>query len=486
MPELTELYRPWPKQAEALWLLGCTDQPPPDRLPVNLMLYGGMAAGGKSKLLRMLAAYRAITWPGSHFAIFRKRSDDLVKNHFDPMRQEIPEKYATYNWNRMELTWFNGSVTEFHHCYEDTSHEDYKGYEWGGGVGIDESTDLRSEAISFFFSRIRMPNQPRHWKTMVLATNPLGRSHVWHKINFVDGHASGVPFWGPPQELEMPDGSLSKRQFRHCFLRAATEDNPSLDYADTMAGLMSIADPLQRRAQAFGDWDLPAGQFFSTFNRDVHVVDHRSVKIDKDWRVWRAVDWGFRAPAMCLWGAMDPKDASLYVVKEWMQSEVPTPIQATTIRLLSKDLPPCHLTLADPSMWRKTKGVGRSEAQEYARAGLDLTRANNNRHQGWALIHKLLHYDDFTPPRLRIFDTCPELIKWLANVERSDKDLEDIKEPTNLTDLRDEPGDALRYLTQGEVVVSRHEQGPRSYAYVEHDDAPKRYGGRRRPVLNVG
>ncbi len=447
-PGFADLYRPWPKQAEALWLLGCTDQPPPDSKPVNQLLYGGQAGPGKSTVIRMHATYKALHWPGSQSAIFRKTNEDVIKNHVNPMRKEIPESLATFNWNRMELQWVNGSTTEFHQCFDDHSHEEYVGYEWPGGVNIDESTLLHEDAINLFFSRVRGPTML--WKNMILATNAGGRSNAWHRRNFINGRTSGVPFLGPPQMVKMPDGTVKIVRFRHCFLKAELSDNPSLPYAETMAGLLAISDPWMRRAQAFGDWDQPSGQFFATFEKRVHVI--RPFIVPRDWRVWRGVDWGFSAPFACVWLASNPlaNPPAVYVIKEHVQSGVPTPDQARLIKMLGADLPPARFTMADPSMWRKTKGVGPSEAQEYSAAGVTLTRANNNRHMGWARIHHLLAHDPDHPPRLFVFDTCTKLIEQLSELEIDAKDPEDIKEPTNLTDMRDDVLDAC--LVAGTMI----------------------------------
>ena len=270
----------------------------------------------------------------------------------------------------------------------------------------------------------------------------------------------------------MPDGTIQGVRPRRLFLRALLSDNPSLDYADTMAGLMQIADPLIRRAHAYGDWDLPVGQMFA-FDRRIHVVE--PFEIPKHWPRWRAVDWGWDpSPFYCGWFCQNPdvKWREIYQYREVCQTRLPTQLQARLILSLSQDDPPVRATFADPSMWRHTKGVGASEADEYEAGGIPLTRANNDRHAGWNRLHRALfvsdnpdYPDQVRVPELRIFSTCVESIKELANTQRSERDWEDIKQPTNDTDMRDEAIEVIRYALQGERVAGRR-PAPQRYALV--------------------
>ena len=57
------------------------------------------------------------------------------------------------------------------------------------------------------------------------------------------------------------------------------------------------------------------------------------------------------------------------------------------------------------------------------------------------------------------------MIKELANTQRSERDWEDIKQPTNDTDMRDEAIEVIRYALQGERVAQRRTP-PQRYALV--------------------
>src|SRR3954466_1961688 len=51
--------------------------------PATEILYGGAAGGGKSHALRCLAILWAWAFPGLQVSLFRRISEDLVKNHVE-------------------------------------------------------------------------------------------------------------------------------------------------------------------------------------------------------------------------------------------------------------------------------------------------------------------------------------------------------------------------------------------------------------------
>src|SRR6266542_4277697 len=88
------LYKLWPKQLEALRLFGLG--PEPDQDPVEEMMYGGEAGGGKSHLARALAVTCGIMWPNSKIAVFRRTYPELYDTHIRAIQQEIPQGVGRY------------------------------------------------------------------------------------------------------------------------------------------------------------------------------------------------------------------------------------------------------------------------------------------------------------------------------------------------------------------------------------------------------
>lgn len=62
-----------------------------------------------------------------------------------------------------------------------------------------------------------------------------------------------------------------------------------------------------------GLWTQAEGAVYPEYSSEVHIVD--PFEIPETWRRFRAVDFGFRNPFVCLWFAVDP-DGRLYVYRE--------------------------------------------------------------------------------------------------------------------------------------------------------------------------
>ncbi len=69
----------------------------------------------------------------------------------------------------------------------------------------------------------------------------------------------------------------------------------------------------QKRAWLDGDWDIAAGQFFTTLRRDVHVISSFDDKRAVEW--FAAMDYGFTHYTVVLRGCRDG-DGNIFVVDE--------------------------------------------------------------------------------------------------------------------------------------------------------------------------
>src|SRR5690606_23514703 len=101
----------------------------------------------------------------------------------------------------------------------------------------------------------------------------------------------------------------------------------------------------QRRAWLDGDWDIAAGQFFTTFNRDVHVLTaDRYPEIPDNWRVWLSLDYGFTHYTVCHLLAQDG-DGTIFVVDEHAQRQwlVPRHVEAIEAMLARNGIDPTRI-----------------------------------------------------------------------------------------------------------------------------------------------
>ena len=62
----------------------------------------------------------------------------------------------------------------------------------------------------------------------------------------------------------------------------------------------------QRRAWLDGDWDIAAGQFFTNFRREVHVVEDFDDLRAREW--FAAMDYGYAHYTVVLLGCKDGED----------------------------------------------------------------------------------------------------------------------------------------------------------------------------------
>jgi hypothetical protein len=107
-------------------------------------------------------------------------------------------------------------------------------------------------------------------------------------------------------------------------LESRHEDNPSL--YDEAGGLteqgrrtMAVLDALEgvlRERLRYGRWVSAEGAVYA-FDARLHLVD--PFPIPPAWPRYRAIDFGYTNPFVCLWGATDP-DGRLYVYRQWYRS----------------------------------------------------------------------------------------------------------------------------------------------------------------------
>lgn len=485
-PERRVGYELHDKQWEALQLLGL-DPESPVAEPVEELLYGGQAGGGKSHLLRALGVTLCSMWPGAAGVLFRRTYQELEDSHIRWIQQEVGAPIATYHVGRHELRFANGSVLMFRHCEEETTVFTYNTSEWPFLL-VDQAEAFTEFQLRFLRSRVR---QPRHafadsvggpWRPIVvLSANPGGISHGYLRAAYVDPAPPGQVHVAPED-----DGGA-----RRCYLPARLADNPSLDaeqYRRTLRGL----PPHLQRAYLEGDWNAVLGSFFEQwrasdadgapyhvwpegFARAHYAVPYRDPETDAeapfpphDWLHWAAVDGGVRDPWCVLFAALAP-DRRVVVYRELYAPGTPVPEQARVLRGYARDRdevgdptghPPLDRILADPAMFANRANMSISDARVYRSRGVGLTRGTNRRAQGWRRVADLLApLDDGYPGLVVLEGACPNLVRTLPLLQASQTDHEDISaahgraDPTSPTSIRDDAADCLRYLVNPAAVA---------------------------------
>jgi phage terminase large subunit len=345
----------------------------------------------------------------------------------------LPHEFAA---SRGELVFPNGSriITGHFQCEKDI--DAYLGLEYDV-IGIEEATTLTSRKYHDIVTCCRTSKpgwRPRIYST----TNPGGVGHAYYRHIYVD------PF-------------LQHAEKNTRFIPATILDNAftNPEYRKVLEDLTGW----QRRAWFHGDWDIAAGQFFTNFRREVHVVDDFSDGRGVEW--FAALDYGFTHYTVVLLGCLD-SDGNLFIVDEHAQRGWVPERHAEAIKAM---LQRHHIVLsghystvlsrfvAGADAFAK-QSTGTSIAQHYADLGIHLRPANTDRVNGWAEILKRLG-DPATSakPTLFIHQRCRRLIECLPTLQHDPARPEDVLkvDPDEDGIGGDDPADALRYLVATRV-----------------------------------
>lgn len=417
------------------------------------VLFGGAAGPGKSYILRWALVE-------FHLEQARRGNRDLRTGLFCENYPVLKDRQIARI--RREFPPWLGELRQT----KDEGHGFYFRPEYGGGqialrnlddpakyassefaaIAVDELTKNDRQSFDDLRFRLRWPGVEH--SPFLAASNPGSRGHAWVKKLWVDRDFSG------------DDRMLDAGDFLFIPARAGENPHNPLSYMDT---LNSLPEKM-RKAMRDGSWDIFAGQVFTEWRRDLHVVE--PFAIPASWTRWMGLDYGYVAPYCALWFARSPDRARIYVYREEYQSGLRAAAQARRIKALSGE-ESIQLVAADPSLWQQREGVaGDSLAGEYGREGVRVVKANNERLAGLGYVHDALHWLELPgsgriikPPRLQVFATCRALIRTLPALPHDDLRVEDVD-----TNAEDHAYDALRY---GLAVERRGRSAGVSYFRIE-------------------
>lgn len=336
------------------------------------------------------------------------------------MRVLDPMLKGLARYSRQEKCFYfpNGSILELGYCASESDVLQYQGQEYDV-IFIDEATQFTEFQFETLTACVRGANN--FPKRMYLTCNPGGVGHEWVKRLFVSRKY---------RETENPDD--------YEFISATVFDNKVL--LDNDPGYVNMLNNLSeglRQAWRDGNWDMLAGQYFSEFDRNVHVIEPFS--IPENWKRYRTIDYGLDCLA-CLWIAIDER-GDYYVYREYAESDKVISQGAEEIRALTEE-ENIFYTVAPDDLWARSQETAKSKADIFRENGLSLLKGNRNREAGWLAIKELLTVKN-GESRLKIFSTCVDLIECLPALQRDAKKPTDcMTEPHDITHLPD----ALRYF----------------------------------------
>ena len=394
--------------------------------------YGGARGGGKSHwLLAQMGVDDCQRVDGLKCLLLRKVGKANLE-HFEDLRRrlfgELPHEFSAF---RGILTFANGSRIIAGHFQNEKDIDAYLGLEYDV-IGIEEATTLTSRKYQDITTccRSSKPNwRPRIYST----TNPGGVGHAWYRAKFV------APM-------------VEKRQSDTLFIPARVTDNSfsNPEYRQVLENLTGW----QKRAWLDGDWDIAAGQYFTTVRRDVHVIEDFDDTRAVEW--FAALDYGFAHYTVALLGCRDG-DGNIFVVDEhaerlWLPQRHASGIKGMIGRWKIGDR---RLELGDLKRFVagadvfSRQGDGTTVAQQYERQGIRLRVANMDRLNGWAeLMQGWGDPENGIRPTLFIHKRCGRLIETLPTLQHDPNRPEDVlKVDADEEGVGgDDAADALRYL----------------------------------------
>lgn len=372
----------------------------------------------------------ALNYPKSKQIIFRRTFPDLEKSLIRVSQSFYPREACAYNSSKHTWKFANGSIIDFGYIDKESDVYQYQSAEYDV-IRFDELTHFTEFMYTYMISRCRGANSfPKHVKA---STNPGGIGHNWVKERFID--------IGEPNQIHtitLETGIKSTR----IFIPSLVQDNIFLleNDPDYVTRLDNLPEK-ERKALKYGVWDIFDGQFFTEFNRNIHVCS--PFEIPKEWKIYRTRDYGLDMCAV-LWIALDYR-MNAYIFKEFYESNLIVSEAAQKINNINNEN--ISIDYAPPDLWNRNRDTGKSTADIFAMNGQYLTKADNNRIQGWLAVHEWLkvYTDEQGQPKsnLRIFSNCVNLIRTLPALQHDEKNPNDVSnEPHELTHIPD----ALRYF----------------------------------------
>lgn len=360
--------------------------------PIELA-YGGARGGGKSHWMLAQIVEDCLRYPGLKCLMLRKVGSAGREGFEDLLPKVLAGVAYRYVPSSNALILANGSRIRLGHFKDEKDVDRYLGLEYDV-VGVEEATTLSAAKYRAIqtCNRTSKPGwRPRIYST----TNPGGIGHDWYKRRFID------PF-------------LANAEATTRFVPATVDDNAFVN--PEYRGILDSLTGWQLRAWRFGDWDIAAGQFFSTWSRAHHVVGE--VRIGRDWDVWLALDHGFIHDTYVVLMAQDA-EGDVFAADEHCRSRTLVEAHAEAVAAMLErngiDRGRLKCFVAGRDVWSKERDGG-TVADDYRSHGWELTPANTDRVNGAAEILRRLGdpaRDGGKPPSVFVAGRCRKLIECL-------------------------------------------------------------------------
>lgn len=299
-----------------------------------------------------------------------------------------------------------------------------------------------------------IPPETGLFKQITLTFNPWSRTH-WMKKKFFDCEPD-------PDVLAMTTNYTC---------------NEWLDEADLRKfERIKKENPERYKVAGLGEWGIDGLVFFPEFTETDHVIE--PFEIPKEWRIYRALDYGMDMLA-CYWIAVDTV-GNAYVYRELYEGRdngkglngaghIISEAAARILELTPED-EDITATFAPPDLWNRRQESGRSVVDIFNEYGIQLTKTSNDRLDGWAAMHEWLKVqrNEFgeMKPRMQIFKTCVNLIRCIPELQYDEKRVNDAANtPHEITHAPDAiRGFCVYWILNADEPVQKDND------YIDYDD----------------
>ena len=344
----------------------------------------------------------------------------------DDLRRKVLQ-FTPHEYKNHTLILPNGSFLIMGGFRGEADIDNYLGLEYDFLV-IEDATTLSKTKRDAIGGALRTSRTD--WRTRAYeSANPGGVGHQWFKQMYYDPWVRGQEETTRFIHTTLGDNAFINEEYR--------------TYLNSLTGWLG-------RAWRDGDFEISAGQFFSTWDERIHVIPALQ-KVPRDWAFLCAMDYGFIHWNVVLLLAIDG-DGTTYVLDEhaerrWLTDQH---YQAIVQMLWRNNLTLDRLDtfVCGPDVFAQ-RGYEETIAAKYERLGITLTAANTDRISGAAeVLARLGSEEAGIRPRLFIYDRCKMLIDCLPTLLHDQRRPEDVLKvdcDEDTGDGGDDAYDTLRY-----------------------------------------
>lgn len=405
------------------------------------LLYGGALGGGKSRFLRWACIGLGMYYFAKYgirnipIGLFSEDYPTLKDRQIVKIKNEIPPFLGELVETKNEGHVFRGSKQygEFLILLRNLDDPSkYQSTEFAA-IAVEELTRNQENTIVELRSRLRYPGIED--VKFLGATNPGGPSHAYVKNKWVK-----------------PDPTnLDVEQDRFFFVPAKFSDNKYLP-KDYVNQLMSLPEN-KRKAYMDGSWDIFAGQYFSSWRDNLHVINPFIPY--KESVIVGGLDWGrvdnfsFHLTEIT---KVEYEGTSFYRSKVFLEVYGKERTVDEWAREIKKQLKFYNLTLSDVSWIRAdtqifAKSLDGKAIDIYTQfVNCDerfrkLKPANKDRIGGWENLQRWLSIAPDGLPYLQITSNCAGAIRVIPSLIHDENKVEDIDQHGE-----NDAADSIRYL----------------------------------------